>query len=328
MTGRSFQQTDTTAPCGAIAPCSGVVVSATPAARLCVDSGGVAGSASVTFSARATRVSLMFQFAPGQEGWSAGDYVPPLNIITANAGITVIGGYVCRLSAACGSPVEVGHVTGLSISLGTTGVKSGLVIPGDLSIGDPTDLCYIEVLTLTAGTTQTAQIRFDQLISTPIMAPLDAVVAARAGGGSMYVYGTAGALVAAVAARGGAGRASIAGSPVVAAVIRARAGAGVFSAAGSPVIAAMLRARAAAGTMLVREDYRLSMIAAYSAAVARASHPRQMVEIDVASLTSMLSLTETEVSILTQDLAPEEPVTTVPDFRSRLEAMTSAARTP
>lgn len=327
MTGRSFQQTATAAPCGSIAPCSGAAVAATPASRLCVE-GGVAGSSSITFSARATRVSLMFQFAPGQVGWSAGNYTPPLNIITANAGITVIGGYVCRLSAACGGAVEVGHVTGLSISLGTTGVKSGLVIPGGLSIGDPTDLCYIEVLTLTAGTTQTAQIRFDQVISTPIMAALEAVVDARAGGGSMYVYGTAGALVAAVAARGGAAKVSIAGSPVIAANIRPRAGAGVFSAAGSPVIAATLRARAGAGSVLIQEDHRLSMIAAYSDAVAKASHPRQMVEIDVDSLTSMLSLTETEVSILTQDLAPEEPVTTVPDFRARLEAMTSSARTP
>lgn len=170
--GKGFVQSDTASGCGtAVKGTHGILMTAVPAHKLCVEGGDV-GVSATSFRCRNTGISLFFEFVPGVEDWGdSEDYVVPVRITTAVSS-TITSAYVVRVSSACDTPSNVCQVTGLSISINSTGVKT-ITIPATASTGNADDKCRIEIATTTGTTPLDAAFVPDQTITTPIE---DAVV--------------------------------------------------------------------------------------------------------------------------------------------------------
>jgi hypothetical protein len=108
--------------------------------------------------------------------WLAGTWVVRLNVTTANANITWTECYICQVNSGCASVATIGSVTGQSISLGTTGVKSMNVTGSAIS---PASTDGVEIiLAMTNGGTMTQSFGFtpNQLIDSPFTAAAVAFV--------------------------------------------------------------------------------------------------------------------------------------------------------
>jgi hypothetical protein len=104
--------------------------------------GGTAGSSEVSLGWLSSQTDLGpvgFKITPAAgTTWAAGNWTVRFNVTTANMNITITDIFICRVNSSDVNQATIGSATGLSISLGTTGVKSQ-VISGSAqspSVGD------------------------------------------------------------------------------------------------------------------------------------------------------------------------------------------------
>lgn len=140
----SFQQTDTTALCGAIAGCSGQLVAPSAVAKNARD-GGVAGTAThtITIQPGGQEVGSCWEIDP-EAAWTlaAGTWTIPINITAGSVNLNIQQAYVCLLSAACANLGTIGSALALGINLLTTGVKT-INVTGTAPANAPRDKYYI-----------------------------------------------------------------------------------------------------------------------------------------------------------------------------------------
>lgn len=125
----NYTQTDgTTGRCNSNAGyCSGFsTTQSAGTGRVCSD-GGTAGTGAVsTTTGAATRaIGAYFTIIPdsGTTG-NSGTWTVRLNVTTANMNLTLLEVWICRVNSSCVNQETIGSTTGLTTSLGTTGVKS------------------------------------------------------------------------------------------------------------------------------------------------------------------------------------------------------------
>ena len=167
--GLSYVQTNTIAPAGTIAACSGATVQ-NAVAKL-ASLGGSAGDFAVTSTPRVKRASAMFEFVPAAGViWNAGTIGVPLNVTSANANAALDEVFVCRLNSSDVSQATMGSVTGIahtlsSIEIITTNVTVSAQTP---SVGDKV---YIVLVFTTTGSPEAFQWLPNQTITTPFTEP-------------------------------------------------------------------------------------------------------------------------------------------------------------
>jgi hypothetical protein len=140
---RDFQITTTASTCGTVAGCSGATVANTPVGRLAVDGGSSsATTATATHTVRNNAIAcLMFELAPADTSWPAGNWTVNLNVTTGNTDFTWIATYVCRFNSSCVNQATVGSLTGQSTSM-TAGSKS-MTVSGSSQTAASDDKVYI-----------------------------------------------------------------------------------------------------------------------------------------------------------------------------------------
>ena len=157
------------------AGCSGRTSSITSAVDLECLVGGTAGTVPITAGITSGGTNLCFVFfacvVPAGTSGDSGTWTTRLNVTTANMNLTVTEIYVCRASSDCTNQETIGSATGLSISLGSTGVKTQTVSGSavTLSAGDLVTVVYVG--TNGAMTDQTIQFTPDQNIDSPFTEP-------------------------------------------------------------------------------------------------------------------------------------------------------------
>ena len=159
-------------PCGAMLACTSPADGLAWQARTSqAEVGGTPGvnEFTVTINRADIQAGVMFESpAVGKTIWEAGTYTVRLNVTTAVANLLLTEVHVCRVNSSCVSQATVGSTTGLTISMGSLGVKSVEVTGAEQSAAD-TDKIYI-VLIFANSAHADAIFGFtpDQNIDTPI----------------------------------------------------------------------------------------------------------------------------------------------------------------
>lgn len=167
-------QTDIAAPCGTIlactSPASGLAIP--PQARQAEEEGSPGSSElSVTIYKAGIQAGVMFESpAVGQVTWQSGTYTVRLNVTTAVADLLLTEVHVCRVNSSCVSQEIVGSTTGLTISMGTTGVKQVDVTGVEQSATDTDRIYVVLIFQQTSHASMTFGFVPDQNIDTPIAA--------------------------------------------------------------------------------------------------------------------------------------------------------------
>lgn len=165
----AYVQSDTVAPAGTIAACSGAAVQ-NAVARLAA-LGGSAGSTQVTSTPRNVRASAMMEFTPAADVvWNAGSWSIPWNVTNANANATLEEVHVCRLNSSNVSQATIGSTTGIGTALSSTGVITTNVT-GSAQTPSAGDKVYIVFVFDTNGSPQAIGWTPDQTITTPFTLP-------------------------------------------------------------------------------------------------------------------------------------------------------------
>lgn len=133
--GLLFRQTDTASTSGTPAACSGRSAATTTSSRLCQQEGLQAagtGTQTVTLPSSTSNVWGIYHECPlplgalqPVFGGPAATFTWNFNVTTANMNITLTEVYVCLWKNSVWN--TMGSSTGLSVSMGSTGVKSGNV---------------------------------------------------------------------------------------------------------------------------------------------------------------------------------------------------------
>lgn len=169
-----FQETDTAAGCGSVAMCSGLSTGLQEVNRQ-ASIGGSPGSGinQVKSGNSSSTVWRMIQFQTASNDLNsmdcpAGTWVLRLNITAAasNSALKWDSTYVCQASSGCSSLNTIASLTGQTIDLSTTGVKS-MTLNGSAVGLSATDAIYI-VLGFKGATLATFSFKPDQLIDTPL----------------------------------------------------------------------------------------------------------------------------------------------------------------
>lgn len=143
--------------------------------RVVCTNGGTAGTGTHTLqlSGEATSGHTTYKVIPGTGvSWNAGTWTVRVNITTANMNLTITAIHICRMNSSHNNVSTIGSATGLSIGLGTTGVKSQNVTGS--AVGSPAADDYVLiVLTITNGsmTSQSAIATKGQNIDSPFDVP-------------------------------------------------------------------------------------------------------------------------------------------------------------
>lgn len=174
----SFQQTDDnilqpTSVCTALSNAGAVLF------PIECSNGGTAGSAAEsinhnTTTGGASRRFEIFKCVVGAGvSWDAGTWTTRINITTANMNITATAVYICRVDSSGNNQATIGSATGLSISFGSTGVKSQDVTGSGQtpSVGDVVWVVY--ELTNGAMSAQAFSHTPTQLIDSPFTLSVD-----------------------------------------------------------------------------------------------------------------------------------------------------------
>ncbi len=165
----SYVQTDTSAPAGTIAACSGKAVQ-NAFARLATV-GGSAGSTQVLPIPRVDRVSAMVEIVPASGvTWAAGEWTVPFNCTQANANVTLDGVYICRLNSSDVSQATIGSTTSIGTVLSSTGVTN-VSVTGSAQTPSVGDKVYILYGFLTTGSPEAVGWTPDQTIVSPFTVP-------------------------------------------------------------------------------------------------------------------------------------------------------------
>lgn len=127
--------------------CSGATGGSTANRQATV--GGTAGTVavpdSITGNATGEVGPVMDLTVPASTTGDSGTWTTRLNVTTANMNLTIVSIFVCRANSTCTNQETIGSATGLSISLGTTGVKSQNVTGSavTLAAGDRVTVIYV-----------------------------------------------------------------------------------------------------------------------------------------------------------------------------------------
>lgn len=170
----TITQTDTAAPCGADAGCSGASLD-DEAAGWAASPGGTAGSTELTATLAALSGSLgvfMYEWTPGADysgGWAAGNYTIPINVSTGNNDLRLNAVYICRFNGSCVNQETLGSETGLDVKL-AGGVETRTIAGSAVASPADTDKIYIIVVVENVNTmfTRTLGVTPDQNITTPL----------------------------------------------------------------------------------------------------------------------------------------------------------------
>lgn len=169
----TFTQTDTNSSvCNSsteLAACSGRTGGVNSAKVASV--GGTAGTVAVSETAVGSASNVVeCGFAltiPAGTTGDSGTWTTRLNITTANMNLTITEIHVCRANSSCTNQESIGSATGLSISLGSTGVKSQNVTGGAVTLAADDLVTVVYVISNGAMTDQTFQYTPNQNIDSP-----------------------------------------------------------------------------------------------------------------------------------------------------------------
>jgi hypothetical protein len=172
--GIQLQQTDTVAVDGAIAACSGASAGGTIDNRQAT-SGGTPGTVAHLLSLSGTPPNRLAHFEsaanePNLTNWPAGKYVVRLNVTAANVGgMNWSETWICRVNSSGVNQATVGSLTGQSIPLNTTGVKT-MTVDGSQQNAAASDRIYI-VLVFNGSSGDHFSYTPDQMIDTMLAPP-------------------------------------------------------------------------------------------------------------------------------------------------------------
>jgi hypothetical protein len=122
---------------------------------------GVTGVSCTNDSTTAEEIHAWFQSSPGElDGLTiaAGNWTVGLNITSAQAAFTYTKCFICHLNSSGTSIGTIGSVTGLGISLGTTGVKTATVSGSQVTFG--TSETFVCCLLMTCNTSSIRTFQF------------------------------------------------------------------------------------------------------------------------------------------------------------------------
>ena len=133
----NYTQTDDNATCSNGAYCSGETSKATQGKQ--ATEGGTAGTVEVTtanWTSTQTAFAALFGLTidAGTTG-ASGTWTVRLNVTASNMNLTISAIHICRVNSSCANQETIGSATGLSISLGTTGVKTQTVTGSAVTLG-------------------------------------------------------------------------------------------------------------------------------------------------------------------------------------------------
>lgn len=164
----NYAQTNTDSGLNAVSFCAG---SSDGGSTFIVCNGTLgSGTRSVSVTASATLAHTLFQCVivnPGTS-WDAGTWTTRLNVTTANMNLTLTEIHICRMDSSHNNVSTIGSVTGLSISLGSTGVITQNVT--GVAVGSPAVDDYVLVIYTFANgamSSQTFTLTRNQNISSP-----------------------------------------------------------------------------------------------------------------------------------------------------------------
>lgn len=171
-----YTQTDTNgSACNTLSEliaCSGLSGGTTLSKQATV--GGTAGVTewSDTINASSTLIEVFgIEITPDSGvSWDAGTWTVRWNVTTSNMSCTVVAVYVCRVNSSCVNQETIGSATGLSISQGSTGVKSQTVSGSAVTPSAGDKVLVVMAVQNTAMTNQTLGWTPDQNIDSPFTA--------------------------------------------------------------------------------------------------------------------------------------------------------------
>lgn len=173
----TYQQTDTTAPSGAIQACAPNAPVATPMARV-ASVGGTAGTAALSATSwpalSADLPGVMFEIDPGFTAWGGGTWTINFTVRTANTSLEWDSCNICRVNSSGVNQASLSAVSNLNISCGTTGIKSTTMTTSPVT-ANAGDRVYI-VLSFSNLSSSMSQ-SLGLTSNATIVAPLDSAVA-------------------------------------------------------------------------------------------------------------------------------------------------------
>ena len=137
----------------------------------CVDGAADGGTITDLIFASSTLSAPSFTVSNSRAiDWAGGSWTVRLNVTTSNMNLTLVGVYICRVNSdGSGSLETLGSATGLSISLGSTGVKSQAVTTSSATSPGATDRLKIFFdISNSAMTNQSYTITTDQVLNSPL----------------------------------------------------------------------------------------------------------------------------------------------------------------
>lgn len=143
--------------------------------------GGTAGSTEVgrLILGTLTRNNAIFGIVPGTVTGDSGTWTVRLNVTTANMNLSISEIYICRVNSSCVNQETIGSATGLSISLGSTGVKTQTVTGSAVTLGAGDIVTVVFKIVNGAMTDQSFNFTPDQNIDSPFTAA--------GGGGNVFI---------------------------------------------------------------------------------------------------------------------------------------------
>lgn len=253
-----FTQTDTAADNGASAGCSAATLAATPQAQEMTE-GGTPGvtELTVSFPAGSTAAPVMFQTNTGEPGldtWDAGDHVVRLNVTTANSELVWTETHVCIVNGV-GDFFGHASLTGQTVLLGTTGVKSMTVNRGVTRTVPTASMMYIVLVIQSNGLHGNSQFGFtpNQNIDTPLVAGATVAESDLASAGASAASLDGLSIAQSGAAASGVAAAALTGSSLLESIVSS-AGSSASSLESVSVIPSDLLADSAAVTAWAGED--------------------------------------------------------------------------
>lgn len=179
-----FQQTDTDAPFGAIAACSGLSAGTTVDAGLC-EFGGTPGSTELVAdhpgSGSGTLRLIHFELdVPAGTGWDAGDWTVSMGVTTQSSQLIWDSVFICRVDSGGTSQETLASATGLGIKFNLANVSHTLA--GSAQTPNAGDRVYI-VVGCTNGQTMsnTVGITPSDIITAPFSSGVTTVEGTAAG---------------------------------------------------------------------------------------------------------------------------------------------------
>lgn len=146
MPAVNFFATSTTAT-ASNAACSGRSLGTGRIGYTAIQTTGTGGSGTLTMTGSETNV-VHFNLrctVDADVSWNGGDWTIRFEITAANMNITITEIHICRLNSSNVNQATMGSATGLSISLGSTGVKSQVVTTSAQtpSVGDKVEIMIV-----------------------------------------------------------------------------------------------------------------------------------------------------------------------------------------